>query len=345
MPIITSERDEITTPIITSERDRTTTPTPTSEKADGADDIEDHNMDDSEGGNKDGNEHESTTGSEHESKTGSDYEMKTGSDYEMKTGSEHESKDGNEHESKDDSEHEGEIEAQMSWKLPDYEAILQTATSKNKEDTAKISLPGMPREEIILSPDHSALEFKLLENVFIPSQRDMAARMTGMNPSLDPKISLLNFHNIAILVIESIVELSNSSGSGSANTTLDVDEIFLTSLDKWRVGLLMERENYLAVRGVQEFCDVGLDIIHHIVENGLVDEILSAIEAQQKRKVRCDKGVKRGPRTSTSAGGGSKKVSVLKARSKKAGKKAPQKETKSADKKVKSGRVEKSKKE
>jgi hypothetical protein len=50
----------------------------------------------------------------------------------------------------------------------------------------------------------------------------------------------------------------------------------------------MGRKGYQAVRGIQEFCDVGLEVLFWIKENGFVEE--------RKRRERSDKGIKRGPR-------------------------------------------------
>lgn len=110
---------------------------------------------------------------------------------------------------------------------------------------------------------------------------------------------MLNFHTMAVLVLDAIALRSRFFGQNENEDseikidplTFDTDEIFLSALDNWRVGLACGRKNFNLIRGVQEFFDVALDIVYFIKDNGLV------VKKPRERKIRADKGVKRGVRT------------------------------------------------
>jgi hypothetical protein len=81
-------------------------------------------------------------------------------------------------------------------------------------------------------------------------------------------------------------------------STLDIDSVFFAIMDNYRIGLLARRDNYFAIRGVQEFCDVALDVCFFVKENGMVGAGRGVKEdgSERIRRERSDKGVKRGPR-------------------------------------------------
>lgn len=197
----------------------------------------------------------------------------------------------------------------ISWTLPKYEVQRQPAAKNEGLPTAKVSLPGMVREELVLSPDHADQEVHLLLQLFMPSQQALST------PEREPATALLNFHNIAIMVIETYVQFeigdevglgrghfhqSHSQGEEDYERTRDakeanVEEIFFSVVDRWRAGLESKKVASDLIRGAQEFCDVALDIIYYIKENGLLRP------EPQARRERSDKGVKRGPRAKTTA--------------------------------------------
>ncbi|KAF2269509.1 hypothetical protein CC78DRAFT_575074 [Lojkania enalia] len=162
----------------------------------------------------------------------------------------------------------------ISWKLPSFEALYEMTTDGYPQ--AKVTLPGMPREYIFLSPDHSQNEFRLLQSLFLRSHQSLAS------PDPNPRIALLNFHTIAVLVLDSL----SLKTDGWNPHNIDVDDLFLSILDNWRIGKEAGRKNYQMIRGVQEFIDIALEISWFIKEHGLLAE-------KKTRKERSDKGVKR----------------------------------------------------
>jgi hypothetical protein len=196
---------------------------------------------------------------------------------------------------------------------------------------AKISIPGMVRNEVQLNLESPDLELNMFQSVFFPMhQRTYPSPMKDP----DPKYSVLNFHiiaNIFIAVFQTFEEESQTSAKDA-----DADEVFFCAIDKWRIGRELGREGYQTIRGIQEFCDVGLDVLFWLKAEGLGPE--------RKRRERSDKGTKRGPRapkedskTGSQVGmakgaAGTKKVNTLVA------KRQPKK---AASNKVKDGRVKK----
>jgi hypothetical protein len=190
----------------------------------------------------------------------------------------------------------------IDWKLPEYEAVYTPAPTKNDHAMAKVSIPGLVREELVLSPDHAEQEVHLLLNIFIPSQKALA------NPDPSPALAILNFHTIAVMVIEAYVqyEIGDEFGTGRGHwhdthdmgdgeyerlrdaKDADPDEIFFAVIDRWRAAMESSKEPAKMIRGAQEFCDTALDIVYYIKEHGLL--------AQKTRAERSDKGVKRGAR-------------------------------------------------
>ncbi|KAF2467954.1 uncharacterized protein BDR25DRAFT_316560 [Lindgomyces ingoldianus] len=160
----------------------------------------------------------------------------------------------------------------FDWKLPDYEALYEV--NEGGYPMAKVSLPGIIREQIFLSPEFGLEEFRLIQEIFLPSQK--------AQPDQVPKLALLNFHTAAVIVLEAFA-LRDSPGD------VDTDEVFFAVLDNWRIGKEAGKKNYGAIRGVQEFFEVAQDVIFHLKEHGFQ-------EKQRVRRERSDKGVKRGPR-------------------------------------------------
>lgn len=64
----------------------------------------------------------------------------------------------------------------------------------------------------------------------------------------------------------------------------DPDEIFFAVIDRWRAGTESGKESAKLIRGVQEFCDVALDVIYYIKENGLLKERKNAWEEKGSKK-------------------------------------------------------------
>ncbi|KAF2022917.1 hypothetical protein EK21DRAFT_119259 [Setomelanomma holmii] len=186
----------------------------------------------------------------------------------------------------------------IDWKLPTFEAQFEHGKTKNDPTVAKISIPNLVREELLLSPDHSDQETHLLLNVFLPAQQARSY------PDPEPKAAVLNFHTIAVMVIEAFVqfEIGDEFGMGRGHChdkhnqgeeeyervrsamEADVDEIFFALVDRWRAGIESNKQPSKLIRGVQEFCDTALDIIYYVKENGLVTE--------KRPAVRRDKGAK-----------------------------------------------------
>ena len=193
---------------------------------------------------------------------------------------------------------------EIDWTLPQYEVQRQPLAKGEDIPSAKVSLPGLVREEILLSPDHADEEVHLLMNIFIPNQRALP------NPDPEPAIALLNFHTIAVMVIEAYVqyEIGDEFGTGRGHfhtehnrgeaeyermrdaVDADTNEIFFAVVDRYRAGLESKKKPLQLIRGTQEFCDLALDLIFYIKDHGL-------LRPEPKSKAaRADKGVKRGPR-------------------------------------------------
>jgi len=171
----------------------------------------------------------------------------------------------------------------IDWSLPRYE--LQPQPTINDLPSTKISLPGLVREELLLSPDHSAQETHLLLHLFLPGQQALAT------PDPEPAAAVLNFHTIAVMVIECFVqyEIGDELGLGRGHfhdrhdddaeaeyervrdaRDASVEEIFFAVVDRWRAGLESKKEALQLIRGAQEFCDHALDVIYYIKEHGLL---------------------------------------------------------------------------
>jgi hypothetical protein len=196
---------------------------------------------------------------------------------------------------------------EIDWSLPEYEVQVLPFDKKEELPAAKVSIPGLVREEIILSPDHAEQEAHLLLNLFIPGQQ---ARET-QDP--EPAAAVLNFHTIANMVIEAYVqfEIGDTFGMGRGHfhsnhdqgddeyermrdaKDANVDEIFFAVVDRWRAGMESKKQALSHIRGAQEFCDVALDVIYYIKEHGLLKPEPPA------KKGRSDKGLKRGPQKKT----------------------------------------------
>lgn len=201
-----------------------------------------------------------------------------------------------------------------SWKLPTYEVSLERPTKKDDYAVAKISIPGIVREEIYLSPEYSAQEMHLFVNVFLPAHKALN------EPDPEPAHAILNFHTISNMVMDAYVQyeigdvfgLSNNNPAYGAKATqdneeyerrydaqdADIDDIFFAVVDRWRAGLESKKEPAHLVRGSREFTDVALDVIQYIKENGMVAQ-------PKERKQRKDKGVprKKAGETATPAAG------------------------------------------
>jgi hypothetical protein len=190
----------------------------------------------------------------------------------------------------------------IDWTLPKYEAQFEPGKTKNDPTVAKVSIPGIVREELLLSIEHAEQETHLLLHVFLPTQQRLES------PDTHPALAILNFHTIAVMVIEAFVqfEIGDEMGTGRGHwhddhdqgdadyqrlrdaKDADPDEIFFAVIDRWRAGLASNKEPSKLIRGTQEFCDIALDIIHYIRDNGLLKE--------RQRTVKSDQGVKRGAR-------------------------------------------------
>ena len=189
----------------------------------------------------------------------------------------------------------------IDWALPQYEANFEPGPTKHDPTVAKVSIPGIVREEIFLSPDHAEQETHLLLHIFLPNQERLET------PDTNPAIAILNFHTVAVMVIEAFVqfEIGDEYGLGRGHWHTDHDEdgvaeyqrvrdakdadpddIFFAVIDRWRAGLESNKQPSKLIRGTQEFCDIALDIIYYIRDNGLLKE--------RQRAERSDKGVKRG---------------------------------------------------
>lgn len=191
----------------------------------------------------------------------------------------------------------------ISWKLPEYEIRVMP---KEDEDTVmQVSIPGRIREQVILSHDHTAQELHLFKEIFLPGQQALET------PETFPRVAILNFHNICVMVLDAYhahqvgdLDLSKPTESNDPDPSkfkdargIDVDDIFFATIDRWRMGLLPSQSisqnilkpAYAHIRGAQEFCDIALEIIHYIKENGM-------LPVQPPERIpRSEKGVKRVP--------------------------------------------------
>ena len=187
-----------------------------------------------------------------------------------------------------------------SWALPRFEVQRQPVDKKDEIPSVKVSLPNLVREELLLSPDHADQEIHLLLNLFIPGQQALTT------PDPEPATAVLNFHTIAIMVVEAFVQfeigdemshgpsvprgLDNGNSDAYARQyeakDANVDEIFFAVVDRWRAGLESKKQSLSLIRGVQEFCDVALDVIYYIKEHGLLKP------EEKKKRAKPDAGTK-----------------------------------------------------
>jgi hypothetical protein len=169
---------------------------------------------------------------------------------------------------------------EISFKLPQYHVEVMPLKTNDDCPEVRVNLPGMIREHLYLTPDHAHQEIHLLNHLFMPGQQSLA------EPDPQPMVALLNFHTVATMVLEAYtayevgdLEIKTNSSSKKKEDedekeALDAskDEIFFAVMDRWRVGLTHEanRPSYKLIRGVQEFCDIALDVIYYLVEHGFV---------------------------------------------------------------------------
>jgi hypothetical protein len=211
----------------------------------------------------------------------------------------------------------------IDFSIPKFEALFQAAKTKNDPAVARVTIPGVSRENIFLSPDHEQQEMQLFIDIFLPNHEKLK------EPDPTPAQAVLNFHTIAVMVIEAYhqFEIGDEFGTGRGHwhkdhdegdeeyerirdaKDADPDEIFFEVVDRWRTGLEVKKETYGLIRGAQEFCDVALDIIYYINANGLIIE--------PKRATRSDKGVKRGPKATTEQKGTKRAAEVNELQSRK----------------------------
>lgn len=229
----------------------------------------------------------------------------------------------------------------ISFVLPKYEFLRQPVEEGDEFEVVKVSLPNMVREEMLLSPEHSEQEVQLLLNVFMPNQQALTT------PDPAPAVALLNFHTIAVMVIEAYIqyEIGDVQGLGRGHfhqnhdrsnkaykPTRDAkdaeeDEIFFEVTDRWRAGRESKKPAVQFIRGAQEFCDVALDVIHYIKEHGLfkkpkVQKPRNAANTREdgEHNDEASKGAKRS--------GSTKQVNELQPRKKSKNEKAPQQKKK-----------------
>lgn len=184
----------------------------------------------------------------------------------------------------------------------------------------------MVRNELQLNMEVPELEFKLFDSVFIPLHKQTYPPPT-MDP--EPKHSVLNFHIIANIFISVFRTIEEETQTPAQHA--DSDEVFFSAIDKWRVGRALERREYGMIRGIHEFCDIGLEVLAWLKEDG--------IGQVRQRRERSDKGTKRGPRGSKKGAGTAKKGAAV---GKKVNTLSARRHTKKgAPNKVKSGRVTK----
>jgi hypothetical protein len=200
----------------------------------------------------------------------------------------------------------------INWKLPKYEATFEPPKTKDDTTVARISIPGLVREEILLSPDHAEQETHLLLNVFMPTQQALAT------PDPSPAQAVLNFHTIAVMVIEAYIqfEIGDEFGTGRGHwhsdhdrtdteykrlrdaKDADTDEIFFAVIDRWRAGLESNKQPSKMIRGAQEFCDAALDVVFYIKENGL----LASEKKKEEERVKKEKEEKKATPAGTKRG-------------------------------------------
>jgi hypothetical protein len=189
----------------------------------------------------------------------------------------------------------------IDWKLPTYEASFEAPKTKDEPTIAKISIPNLVREKLLLSPDHAEQETHLLLNVFLPAQKELAT------PDPSPALAVLNFHTIAVMVIEAYIqfEIGDEFGTGRGHwhsdhdrsdaeyvrlrdaKDADTDEIFFAVIDRWRAGAESNKQPSKMIRGAQEFCDVALDVIFYVKKHGL----LATERAKEEERARKEKEV------------------------------------------------------
>ncbi|KAF1969727.1 hypothetical protein BU23DRAFT_651930 [Bimuria novae-zelandiae CBS 107.79] len=202
---------------------------------------------------------------------------------------------------------------EISFKLPAYNVELMPLENSEDAPEVKVSLPGMPREILFLTVDHARQEIHLLENLFLPNQQALAVA----DPPDQARYALLNFHTVATMVLEAyavheegdvVAEPVGKDGKKVEVTQEDVrqatiDEIFFAVMDRWRVGLAEDsiKPAYKLIRGVQEFCDIALDVIYYLEEYGFVEGELMV------KKERRDRGVKKAFEEKAKAKAGAKK--------------------------------------
>jgi hypothetical protein len=134
----------------------------------------------------------------------------------------------------------------------------------------------------------------MYQSVFFPLHKRMYPSPTR-DPS--PTYSVLNFHIIANIFIDVFRAFENGTLEEGPMTQIsaqdaDADEVFFAAIDKWRIGKVMERGLYDTIRGIQEFVDVGLDVLFWLKARGLGGPA-------RQRKERSDKGTRRAPKNST----------------------------------------------
>jgi hypothetical protein len=210
----------------------------------------------------------------------------------------------------------------INWKLPIYEATFEPAPTKEDIPLAKVSIPGLVREGLLLAPDHAEQEVHLLLKVFLPAQEALA------KPDEQPAVAVLNFHTIAVMVIEAYIqfEIGDEFGTGRGHwhsehdagdeeyvrlrnaKDADTDEIYFAVVDRWRAGLASHKEPVKLIRGVQEFHDVALDVLFYIKEHGLL--------ASEKIKEDDERRKKAGETGKTGEKRGAQKVSTPRVRKK-----------------------------
>lgn len=174
----------------------------------------------------------------------------------------------------------------FDFSLPKYDIERLPLGQNDDLETIRISLPGMPREDLWVSPDHAEQEVHLLLNVFMPNQKALT------KPDPEPAVALLNFHTITLMVIEAFVQYEigdlQALGRGHWHTEHDLadrdydhvndakdadeTEIFFDVTDRWRAARETKKDAVKYIRGHQEFCDVANDLIYYIKEHGLIRE-------------------------------------------------------------------------
>lgn len=205
---------------------------------------------------------------------------------------------------KDQGSSDDDEDGPISWTLPKFEVLSIPPASKNDNHQAKVSIPGIVREEILLDATHWELEVDLFVNVFLPMQR-----MLGNAPDNEPAHAILNFHTIAVLAIEAFVNYEvgeiTSGGLDLARLNRQIrkdgeferihdareassTDMYFACVDRWRAGLESDKKPFAMIRGAAEFSDGVIPIIDYIIGNGLVKE-----KPKKPRKPRSEKGKRR----------------------------------------------------